>query len=728
MKLNHIYKIVILLLASFLLSEKNGIAATYYVGPGRTYTNLQAVFDNVHLVGGDIIEVDGDTTYPGGVTIDDGDRGEPGNPIIIRGIRSNNNRPILSGGTNTIHFSTWPPDQPGADHYLLEGFEITGGSSRCVFHQADDLTIRDSVVHGCPGQGILGADQGSGSLTLEYVEVYDSGNGTYEHQIYMATDEVNHPGSVFRAEHCYIHDGNGGNNIKSRAERNEIYYNWIEGAYYHELELIGPDPGGAPGGWTAGMAREDSDVVGNVFRKTRNGFVFRVGGDGTGETDGRYRFVNNTIIADSSAVFRFFDGIESIQMHNNIFYRHGGAVDLQRATNVSWTTGSAIISGSNNWVTENAVDVPSQWTGTHTGSDPGFADFALLNLRPETGSPLLDNGNSNTSQFDPSGYPFPGPLFPPTLHPPVAPLADMSTAEPRPGDGTIDIGAYEGSSGPVTDPPVADFTATPVSGPAPLTVQFTDLSSNSPTSWQWDFDDDGTVDSTERNPQHTYTIQGNYTVSLLAVNSIGPSSEEVTTNYIAVSEPSSEIIIDNSDTEHTSRTGTWSTSSAAGFYGTNSFYNVTPGDTFTFQADASGRYEVSKWWTQYHSRQTNVAIEIYDDNTLLDTVHVNQQEDGGQWNSLGVYDFTSGSAKVVIVSSGDSTCADAVKFVRTTAMAGDVNGNGAVDMEDVILSLQIASAQEAADIELEGDVNGDGCIGLAEAILVLRRVAGLPGQ
>ena len=37
---------------------------------------------------------------------------------------------------------------------------------------------------------------------------------------------------------------NGGNAVKSRAQRNEIYYNWIEGAVYHELELIGPDPAG----------------------------------------------------------------------------------------------------------------------------------------------------------------------------------------------------------------------------------------------------------------------------------------------------------------------------------------------------------------------------------------------------------------------------------------------------------------------------------------------------
>ena len=111
------------------------------------------------------------------------------------------------------------------------------------------------MVHDCPRQGILGADNDSGSLTLERVEVHHCGGGTQDHQIYMASDEVAHPGSVFRMQSCWIHDANGGNNVKSRAERNEIYFNWIEGAFYHELELIGPDPSGGVAEDEAGQRR-----------------------------------------------------------------------------------------------------------------------------------------------------------------------------------------------------------------------------------------------------------------------------------------------------------------------------------------------------------------------------------------------------------------------------------------------------------------------------------------
>lgn len=80
--------------------------------------------------------------------------------------------------------------------------------------------------------------------------------------------------------------------------------------------------------------------------------------------------------------------------------------------------------------------------------------------------------------------------------------------------------------------PAADFSANITSGEAPLTVNFTDLSSNNPTSWQWDFGDGGT--STQQNPSHSYNNNGSYTVMLTALNSYG-SDVETKTDYIVVS-------------------------------------------------------------------------------------------------------------------------------------------------------------------------------------------------
>jgi hypothetical protein len=82
--------------------------------------------------------------------------------------------------------------------------------------------------------------------------------------------------------------------------------------------------------------------------------------------------------------------------------------------------------------------------------------------------------------------------------------------------------------------PVADFSANLTSGTAPLTVTFTDTSTNSPSSWAWDFNDDGTTDSTAQNPTTTYNTSGTYSVKLIATNS-GGSDTEVKTNMITVS-------------------------------------------------------------------------------------------------------------------------------------------------------------------------------------------------
>ncbi|MBD3179327.1 MAG: PKD domain-containing protein, partial [Candidatus Latescibacteria bacterium] len=84
------------------------------------------------------------------------------------------------------------------------------------------------------------------------------------------------------------------------------------------------------------------------------------------------------------------------------------------------------------------------------------------------------------------------------------------------------------------NPPVAAFSGSPTSGDAPLTVNFTDQSSNSPTSWSWDFGDGAT--STAQNPRHQYSSAGTYTVELTASNSYG-SDTETKVDYITVTEP-----------------------------------------------------------------------------------------------------------------------------------------------------------------------------------------------
>ena len=398
--------------------------ANFTVGPGAQYPSLSSIAGL--LSPGDVVDVLGDATYAGGVKFTRS--GSASAKIVIRGVPRNGKRPIVSGGNDGI--------EANGDHYVFEGLEITGSTNRCFFQHADDVTLRDSLVRDCPGHGVLGADEGSGSFTMEFVEVRKTGQngpntaGRQRHQVYMASDEKGHPHSIFRMQHCWVHDGGGGNNVKSRAERNEIYYNWIENAVYHELELIGPD------GQDPTLAREDSDVVGNVFVKGSDFYGVRLGGDGTGETKGRYRFVNNTFVMNGRrAAFRLMDGIESLDASNNLFVQKGGgAVTLFSTDDAKWSLGHPVLGGTNNGISKDTT-APKEWSANV------LVDDAKLDagFRPDKSSPISGKGSTRTTTL--GGNAVPGPLPLPTSEPTNA----VKPAVPRAaGKGVPSIGALEG--------------------------------------------------------------------------------------------------------------------------------------------------------------------------------------------------------------------------------------------------------------------------------------------
>jgi PKD repeat protein len=95
------------------------------------------------------------------------------------------------------------------------------------------------------------------------------------------------------------------------------------------------------------------------------------------------------------------------------------------------------------------------------------------------------------------------------------------------GNDTLTKVAYITANRDSSKSPVADFTASPSYGNAPLNVSFTDDSTNA-TSWFWKFGD-GNV-STERNATHNYTTEGNYTVIHVVNNGKGWSykTQEIT--------------------------------------------------------------------------------------------------------------------------------------------------------------------------------------------------------
>ena len=82
-------------------------------------------------------------------------------------------------------------------------------------------------------------------------------------------------------------------------------------------------------------------------------------------------------------------------------------------------------------------------------------------------------------------------------------------------------------------PPVADFSASETAIATGATVNFTDSSTNEPTSWAWEFEGGNPVTSNEQNPSITYDSSGTFEVTLTATNSSG-SDTETKIGYIIV--------------------------------------------------------------------------------------------------------------------------------------------------------------------------------------------------
>lgn len=440
-----------------LAAAGHAVAATYTVGPsGRQYTQLSTLFERVDLAPGDVVLVDGDATYRGGIVVGDDDGGDAKRPVTIRWSRAaGQQRPKLAGGANTIKFEQ-------SNHLVFEGFEVSGGSRSCIFSEAHDVTVRDAYVHDCPAHGILGADQNSGSFTLEYSEVARAGAGDTRHAIYMQSDEKAWPGAVFRMRHNYVHDASGGVLVRVRHERAEIHYNWIEGSDLHEVELIGPDCEAQKPGWNADLRREDAELVGNVIvhdARSRSGNALRIGGDLNGRNQGRVRLANNTILFRRTgpvAAVLVQLGQGSLEMHNNVVYQAGAGVPMivrENAANAvrtpfcgppgrePWSDGRKV-AGSRNWVQDKAAGVPREWQGTLRGGDPMFVDAGGRRLRPRAGSPLPDAGNP--APVTPAAFPFPAPLALPAFEPPPGRKPALGERRPRVAPpGRIAIGALE---------------------------------------------------------------------------------------------------------------------------------------------------------------------------------------------------------------------------------------------------------------------------------------------
>jgi PKD repeat protein len=232
--------------------------------------------------------------------------------------------------------------------------------------------------------------------------------------------------------------------------------------------------------------------------------------------------------------------------------------------------------------------------------------------------------------------------------------------------------------------PVAAFAGTPTSGSAPLTVYFTDQSTNTPTSWSWTFGDGGT--STVKNPSHVYTNAGTYTVALTATNSCG-SDVETKASFITVTSGPTWTTITSDNFE--SGIGTYRDGG-----GDMSRYT---GTTYAHGGSAAADIQDNSGTSSsfYHSTGRNVSTY----NTLqvdfwFYTVSMETGEDfwvqyydGSTWRTVATYrsgtEFTNGSFYNKVVTIPRSTYTFPTN-ARLRFMCDASDNNDDVYIDDIV--------------------------------------------
>ncbi len=174
------------------------------------------------------------------------------------------------------------------------------------------------------------------------------------------------------------------------------------------------------------------------------------------------------------------------------------------------------------------------------------------------------------------------------------------------------------------DPYITNFEAEPTAGTAPLTVQFTDLSSGGNIlGWEWDFENDGIIDSYEQNPEYTYQDTGSYSVKLKIY--YGPLEDGyIKTDYINVTDSSG---IDNYEL------GIWN-------YELNNYpnpFNPTTTISFTINNELYKQNEQMNIEIYNVKGQKIKQLEIRNVNLGMNKVFWNGVDELGEPVSSGIY-------------------------------------------------------------------------------------------
>jgi len=359
----------------------------------------------------------------------------------------NESRGVLKiGGANN------PPDTLPA-HIVIENLDIRSGRPPYGFTNADGdpeaysdnaaaiyvekaahLVIRNCVLSDSGNGLFIGSFNGqTQDILIDGNHIHGNGveGSIYQHNTYTSaigiTYQRNHMGRL-RAN-C------GGNNLKDRSAGLVVRYNWIEDGN-RQLDLVDAADGSAV---ATHPDYRTTFVYGNVLVEADlqgNSQVAHYGGDSGatgGYRKGTLHFFHNTLVSTRSGnttLVRLSTDDEHADVRDNILYT------TATGSHLAMLSSAGVLDLRDNWIRDGWVNSHSgggaviDHGSNVTGTDPGFADFAVGDFSPLQASPCIDRGGS---------------LHPDTIpeHHPVWQYFRHQRATIRPDDGALDLGALE---------------------------------------------------------------------------------------------------------------------------------------------------------------------------------------------------------------------------------------------------------------------------------------------
>jgi DNA-binding beta-propeller fold protein YncE len=284
--------------------------------------------------------------------------------------------------------------------------------------------------------------------------------------------------------------------------------------------------------------------------------------------------------------------------------------------------------------------------------------------------------------------------------------------------------------------PTASFTVTPAIGTEPLTVNFTNASSgyNLPLSYEWDFENDGIVDSTDRDPAFVYMIPGIYTVKLVVRDSTGYTDTLIRTNYVTVAPSNTFYTL----TVYINGSG-WVTSVPSGINCPGICSEQIYPSEIELSATVSSGHVFDKWIGCDHSAGNRCTMTMNADKGVIANLtaqyqlttsvdpavsgNISPDCSGGCLYNSGDWVVLTATTNSGYIFSGWTGCDSASQ--NTCTMTMDADKNTAAEFEQCLSPVRIVrqvpvyypTLQEAYDAAGDGETVQSQAVGITESLI-----------